>query len=111
MSQTPANAPDTSAGSADTPEMRIANESEIAVLAPLAPSERYSFGNISEEIERQRVNKNRVRVLSGVAGGLVIGLGVTWGIIAASGREDAAALTQLMVTAFDPCVACKLEVA
>lgn len=32
-------------------------------------------------------------------------------LIAASGREDAAALTQLMVTAFDPCVACKLEVA
>lgn len=73
---------------APTPEMRIANESEIAVLAPLAPSERYSFGNISEEIERQRVNKNRVRVLSGVAGGLVIGLGVTWGIIAASGRAN-----------------------
>ena len=31
-------------------------------------------------------------------------------LVAASGRADIAALADLMVTAFDPCVACKLEV-
>lgn len=32
-------------------------------------------------------------------------------LVAASGRHDRAALAELMVSAFDPCVACKLEVA
>ena len=50
----------------------------LASIAPLAPSERYTFGKgPAEDYERVQAKKTRVGVLSGIAGGVAIGALVT----------------------------------
>jgi serine/threonine-protein kinase len=76
-----------------TSTSRIASESAIAHLAPLAPSSRYTFGAVSEDFAKLREKQARLRMLSGVAFGVAFGALVAFGIVAFRGgdAEDAEA--------------------